>query len=53
MLISTPRLTVKRASVVLNHEEIVSVPKTRRSRRVVDVDPETVETLRQYWVLHS
>lgn len=41
------RLTVNQASVVLDREEIVSVPKTRRSRRVVDLDAETVDTLRQ------
>lgn len=41
------RLTVNQAVVVLDGVEFVDVPKSRRSRRTVDLDPETVEVLRQ------
>jgi integrase len=41
-------MTVNQASTVVDGVEVVSVPKTRRSRRVVDLDPETVEVLHRH-----
>ena len=41
-------MTVNQASTVVDGVEVVSVPKTRRSRRVVDLDPVTVETLQRH-----
>jgi integrase len=41
-------MTVKQASTVVDGVEVVSVPKTRRSRRIVDLDPETAEVLRRH-----
>lgn len=42
------RLTVNQAATVMDGEEVVDVPKTRRSRRVIDLDPETVSVLQRY-----
>ncbi len=42
------RLTVNQAASVIGGEEFVDVPKTRRSRRAIDLDPETVSLLRQH-----
>lgn len=42
------RLTVNQAASVIGGEEFVNVPKTRRSRRAIDLDPETVSLLRQH-----
>ncbi|CAN5484737.1 site-specific integrase [soil metagenome] len=39
-------LTVNQSASVVDGEEIVDVPKTRRSRRVIDLDAETVRLLR-------
>ena len=41
-------MTVNQSSTVVDRVEVVSVPKTRRSRRVVDLDPVTVETLQRH-----
>ncbi len=41
-------MTVNQASTVVDRVEVVSLPKTRRSRRVVDLDPVTVETLQRH-----
>ena len=41
------RLTVNQAVVAVDGVEVIDVPKSRRSRRVVDLDTETVEVLRQ------
>ncbi len=42
------RLTVNQSVSVIGGEEIVDAPKTRRSRRVIDLDPETVSLLKQH-----
>jgi integrase len=42
------RLTVNQAVTVVDHVEVASVPKTRRSRRVLDLDAVTVATLQQH-----
>ena len=42
------RLTVNQAASVIGGEEFVDVPKTRRSRRAIDLDPETVSLLKQH-----
>lgn len=42
------RLTVNQAATVIDGEEVVAVPKTRRSRRVIDLDPETVAMLQRH-----
>ena len=41
-------MTVNQASTVVDGVEVVSIPKTRRSRRVVDLDPVTVEVLQRH-----
>jgi integrase len=38
-------LTVNQAATVVDGDEVVDVPKTRRSRRVIDLDPDTVSLL--------
>jgi integrase len=38
-------LTVAQAATVVDGEEVVDVPKTRRSRRTIDLDPDTVALL--------
>lgn len=42
------RLTINQAATVVDGVELVSAPKTRRSRRVIDLDPATVEALQQH-----
>jgi len=42
------RLTVNQAATVVNGDEVVDVPKTRRSRRVIDLDAETVALLQRH-----
>ena len=42
------RLTVNQSATVVDGDEVVSTPKTRRSRRVIDLDPETVTLLKQH-----
>ena len=42
------RLTVNQSVSVFGGEEIVDTPKTRRSRRVIDLDPETVSLLKRH-----
>lgn len=42
------RLTVNQAATVIDGVEEVDVPKTRRSRRVIDLDPETVSVLQRH-----
>jgi len=42
------RLTVNQAVTVVDHIEVASVPKTRRSRRVLDLDAATIATLQQH-----
>ena len=42
------RMTVNQAVTVVDGVEFVSAPKTRRSRRVVDLDATTVEVLQQH-----
>ncbi|MGI9052486.1 MAG: tyrosine-type recombinase/integrase [Ilumatobacteraceae bacterium] len=42
------RLTVNQSVTVVDHVEVASVPKTRRSRRVLDLDAATVATLQQH-----
>jgi integrase len=42
------RLTVRQAATVIDGEETVDAPKTRRSRRVVDLDGETVAALQRH-----
>lgn len=44
------RLTVNQAATVIDGVEEVAVPKTRRSRRVIDLDPETVSMLQRHRV---
>jgi integrase len=41
-------MTVNQAVTVVDGVEVVSAPKTRRSRRVVDLDPVTVEALQRH-----
>jgi integrase len=41
-------MTVNQSATVVEGVEVVSVPKTRRTRRVVDLDPTTVETLQRH-----
>jgi integrase len=43
--IRTSSLTVSQAVTVVDGKELVNVPKTRRSRRVIDVDAETFAVL--------
>ncbi len=42
------RLTINQAATVVGGTEDVSLPKTRRSRRVIDLDAGTVEALQQH-----
>lgn len=42
------RLTVNQSASVIRGEEVVDTPKTRRSRRVIDLDPDTVTLLKQH-----
>lgn len=42
------RLTVNQSASVIDGAEVVDTPKTRRSRRVIDLDPETVSQLKQH-----
>jgi integrase len=42
------RLTVNQSATVIGGEEVVDTPKTRRSRRVIDLDLETVALLKQH-----
>jgi integrase len=42
------RLTVSRASVVVEHKVIDSTPKSEQSARTIGLDPATVVTLRQH-----
>jgi integrase len=42
------RLTVNQAANVIDGEELVAVPKTRRNRRVIDLDPDTVVMLQRH-----
>lgn len=42
------RLTVNQSATVVGGDEVVSTPKTRRSRRVIDLDPDTVTLLKQH-----
>jgi integrase len=42
------RMAVNQAVTVVDGVELVSAPKTRRSRRVVDLDAETVEALQRH-----
>jgi integrase len=41
-------LTVNQAATVVDGDEVVDVPKTRRSRRVIDLDPDTVSLLQRH-----
>lgn len=42
------RLTVNQAANVIDGKEVVAVPKTRRSRRVIDLDADTVSMLQRH-----
>lgn len=42
------RLTVNQAATVVDGAELVDVPKTRRRRRVIDLDGETTATLQRH-----
>jgi integrase len=42
------RLTVNQAATVVDGDELVDVPKTRRSRRVIDLDGDTVVLLQRH-----
>lgn len=42
------RLTVNQAATVIDGEEVIAVPKTRRSRRVIDLDPDTLSMLQRH-----
>jgi len=44
------RLTVNQAATVIGGAEVVAAPKTRRSRRAIDLDPDTVSMLQRYRV---
>ncbi|MDW3216245.1 MAG: tyrosine-type recombinase/integrase [Ilumatobacteraceae bacterium] len=46
--LSGHRLTVNQAATVIDGDEVVAVPKTRRSRRVIDLDPDTVSMLQRH-----
>ena len=41
-------MTVAQAATVVDGEEVVDVPKTRRSRRTIDLDPDTAELLERH-----
>ena len=41
------RLSVRRALIPINREVVVSEPKTAKGRRVIALDPETVEVLKR------
>ena len=42
------RLVVNQAATVVDRVEVLSAPKTRRSRRVLDLDPDTVTLLERH-----
>jgi len=42
------RLTVNQAATVIDGAELVAAPKTRRSRRAIDLDPDTVALLQRH-----
>ena len=42
------RLTVNEAATVVHGDEVVDVPKTRRSRRVIDLDGDTTALLQRH-----
>jgi integrase len=42
------RLTVNQAATVVDGDEVVDAPKTRRSRRVIDLDPATTSLLQRH-----
>ena len=42
------RLTVNQAATVVDGDEMVDVPKTRRSRRVIDLDGDTTALLQRH-----
>lgn len=42
------RLTVNQAATVIDGAELVAAPKTRRSRRAIDLDPDTVSLLQRH-----
>ena len=44
------RMTVNQAATVIDGEEYVEAPKSRRSRRVIDLDDETVAVLQRHRV---
>lgn len=41
-------LTIAQAATVVDGEEVVDVPKTRRSRRTIDLDPDTTVMLERH-----
>jgi len=42
------RLTVKQAATVVDGEEMIDTPKSRRSRRVIDLDADTTSLLQRH-----
>ena len=46
--LATHRVTVNQAATVIDGAELVSAPKTRRSRRAIDLDPDTVSLLQRH-----
>lgn len=42
------RLTVNQAATVIDGAELVAAPKARRSRRAIDLDPDTVSLLQRH-----
>jgi integrase len=42
------RLTVNQAASVVDGDEVVDIPKSRRSRRVIDLDPDTTALLQRH-----
>jgi integrase len=42
------RLTVNQAATVVDGDEVVDIPKSRRSRRVIDLDPDTTALLQRH-----
>ena len=44
------RMTVNQAATVIDGEEYIEAPKSRRSRRVIDLDDETVAVLQRHRV---
>jgi integrase len=42
------RLTVNQAATVIDGDEVLDTPKSRRSRRVIDLDPDTTALLQRH-----